>query len=242
MVALGDRLIVAQGGGGFQMPPHGSELDAFVVAQARERSARDRPRICFIPTAGADDPTDIVRFYAAFTPMAQPSHLTLFARTVSDIGRFLLAHDAIHIGGGNTANMLAVWRRHGVDQAVTVAWEAGVVMSGMSAGGICWFEGSTTDSFGPVLQPLRDGLGILEGTFVPHYDGEAQRRPLFERLVGEGGLPAGYGVDDGAALVFRGTTLSECISGRHGAAAYRVERRPDGEVTETRLPTRYLGR
>ena len=81
-------------------------------------------------------------------------------------------------------------------------------MSGMSAGGICWFEGFTTDSFGPVLRPVRDGLGVLSGSFVPHYHGEAQRRPLFHRLVADGTLPGGYGVDDGAALVFRGPSWS----------------------------------
>ena len=239
MVRLEDRLIVAEGGGGFQMPPSAPALDRFVVELARERSGRERPRVCFIPTAGADDPGDIVRFYAAYSPMAEPRHLALFSRTVDDIGAFLMDHDAIHVGGGNTANMLAIWRRHGVDRAVVAAWKAGLVMAGMSAGAICWFEGSTTDSFGPVLQPLRDGLGVLSGSFIPHYGGEAQRRPLFQKLVAEGTLPAGYGVDDGAALVFRGTTLTEVVSARPGAAAYRVERDATG-VIETPLESRRL--
>ena len=119
------------------------------------------------------------------------------------------------------------------------AWEAGLVVAGMSAGAICWFESCTTDSFGPELLPLDGGLAFLEGSLCPHYDGEAQRRPLFQKLVAEGRLSAGYGVDDGAALVFDGTELREVVSSRPGAAAYRVEA-IDGEAHETRLPGRQL--
>jgi peptidase E len=136
--------------------------------------------------------------------------------------------------------MLAVWRLHGVDAVLHEAWQAGTVMSGMSAGAICWFEGCTTDSFGPDLQPLRDGLGILAGSYCPHYDGEAQRRPLFQRLVADGSLPAGYAVDDGAALVFRDTELVEVVTSRPAARAYRVEPTGDGSATETPLPARQL--
>lgn len=242
-VPLDQRLIVAMGGGTFQVGSGDNGLlDTFVFDLARERSGRERPRICVIPTATADDPETIVDFYSAFAHRAEASHLALFSRTVLDIGAFLLDQNAIFVCGGNTANMLAIWRLHGVDRALVAAWEAGVLMSGMSAGGICWFEGSTTDSFGPTLRPLNDGLGVLSGSFVPHYDGEAQRRPLFERLVADGTLPAGYAADDGAALVFRGTELSECFSSRPDAAAYRVEPKAGGGVSETRLPARYLGR
>ena len=236
----GERRIVAMGGGGFSMPPDNGRLDAFLFALARERSGRDRPRICFVPTAAADDDGVVARFYGAFARSAEASHLALFSRTVEDIDAFLLDQDLVFIGGGNTVNMLAIWRQHGVDRALLAAWQAGVVMSGMSAGGVCWFEGFTTDSFGPELRPVRDGLGVLSGSFIPHYHGEAQRRPLYHRLVADGTLPGGYGVDDGAALVFRGTELSEVVSSQDGAAAYRVER-VDGAARETRLPTRYLG-
>jgi peptidase E len=235
----GDRIIVAMGGGGFSMPPDNGRLDAFLLALARERSGRERPRICFVPTAGADADWAVARFYGSFARSADASHLALFWRTVEDVDAFLLDQDLVFIGGGNTANMLAIWRLHGVDRALVAAWEAGVVMSGMSAGGICWFEGFTTDSFGPELRPVRDGLGVLSGSFVPHYDGEAQRRPLFHRLVAEGTLPGGYGVDDGAALVFAGTSLREVVSARDGAFGYRVEA-ADGRVVETQLPTRHL--
>ena len=188
----------------------------------------------------ADDDWGVARFYGAFARSSEASHLALFWRTVEDVDAFLLDQDLVFIGGGNTVNMLAIWRQHGVDRALLAAWQAGVVMSGMSAGGVCWFEGFTTDSFGPELRAVRDGLGVLRGSFIPHYHGEAQRRPLYHRLVADGTLPGGYGVDDGAALVFRGTELSEVVSSQDGAAAYRVDR-VDGAAQETRLPTRYLG-
>jgi len=234
------RLIVAIGGGGFPMPPDNGRLDAFVLDLARERSGRDRPRVCYVPTAGADNPATIVDFYVAFGERAVPSHLALFWRTVDDVEAFLLGQDVVYVGGGNTANMLAIWRTHGIDRALRRAWEAGIVMAGMSAGGIYWFEACTTDSFGPELRPLRDGLAVLEGSFIPHYHGEPQRRPLFHRLVADGTLPAGYGVDDGAALVFHGTTLHEAVSSLPEAAAYRVEA-VGGTAVETRLPIRQLG-
>ena len=239
-VPVSDRRIVAMGGGGFLMRPDNGLLDGFVLDLGRERSGRDRPRICFVPTAGGDSDASVVEFYAAFADQAEPRHLALFARTIRDIESFLVWQDVVYVGGGNTANMLAIWRLQGVDRAMRAAWEAGVVMAGMSAGAICWFEACTTDSFGQQLQPLRDGLGVLGGSYVPHYHGEAQRQPLFHRLVAEETLPAGFGVDDGAALVYHGTELHEVVSASAAAAAYRVEK-IDNEVRETPLPVRFLG-
>ena len=233
------RTIVAMGGGGFSMAPDNGLLDEFVLDLARTRSGRERPRICWVGTAGADSDRDLLAFHLAFADRAVPRHLGLFARAVSDVEAYLLDQDAIYVGGGNTANLLAIWKLHGVDHAMRSAWEAGVVLAGMSAGAICWFEGCTTDSFGPELRPLDGGLAFLEGSLCPHYDGEAQRRPLFQRLVAEGRLSAGYGVDDGAALVFDGTELREVVTSRPDAAAYRVEA-IDGEARETRLPVRQL--
>ncbi len=144
------------------------------------------------------------------------------------------------MGGGNTVNLLAIWRAHGVDQALRAAWEGGVILAGGSAGSLCWFEGGTTDSFDlHQLAALSDGLGFLPGSHCPHYDGEVQRRPFYHRLVGEG-FPAGYAVDDDAALRFVGRDLAEVVSARAGATAYRVENQGN-QVLETPLEARQLG-
>jgi dipeptidase E len=230
------RTIVAMGGGGFSMEPNNPLLDDFILSLA----GSDRPRICFLPTASGDADAYVVKFYSAFAGRAEASHLPLFNRTASDLGGVLLGQQVIYVGGGNTENMLAIWRTHGVDRILRDAWENGVVLAGLSAGSICWFEAGTTDSFGPDLAVLTDGLGLLPGSHCPHYDGEPQRRPSYHRLVAEGRLPAGYAADDGAALVFDGTELREVVASRPDATAYRVEAL-DGVARETRLPARYLG-
>ena len=201
-----------------------------------------RPRVCHIPTATGDAPATLVDHFYDLIPAsrAERSHLSLFHRVVPDIHGLLLSQDVILVGGGNTANMLAVWRVHGVDQALRAAWDAGVVLCGGSAGSLCWFECGTTDSFDlNRLQPLRDGLGFLPGSHCPHYDGEQQRRPLYHRLISEG-FPPGYAIDDGAAVHFAGEQVAEVVTGRPGATAYRVELR-DGRVVETPLEARLLG-
>jgi peptidase E len=236
------RTIVAMGGGGFQMEPDDLLLDDHVLALARERSGRDRPRICLIPTATGDDRELIADFERLFAPpRAEPRVLRLFGRTDDDLAAALLDQDAVYVPGGSTENLLALWRLHGLDGELRAAWEAGVVLAGMSAGAICWFDAATTDSFGPTLRPLRGGLGILEGTFVPHLHGEAQRLPLLRRLVADGTIPPGYGVDDGAALVFEDRELREVVTSDSGAGAWRVEPDGAGGAIETALPTRFLG-
>jgi dipeptidase E len=228
------------GGGGFSMEPDLPLLDDHVLDLARRVRGRARPRVCFIPTASGDADGYIARFYAAFARRAEASHLALFTRTVDDVETFLLEQDVIYVGGGNTENMLAVWRLHGVDRALRRAWEAGIVMTGLSAGSLCWFETGVTDSFGRRLAPLSAGLGFLPGSHCPHYDGEIERRPAYHLLVREGRLPGGYAADDGAALVFEGVELREVVASRPAALAYRVELGSDGSVVETALPTRYL--
>ena len=229
------------GGGGFQMEPDNPLLDDHVLALARASSGHDRPRICLIPTASADDPGLIADFERHFGPRAEPRVLCLFGRSDPDLREVVLGQDAVYVTGGNTANLLALWRLHGLDIVLREAWNAGVVMAGMSAGAICWFEACTTDSFGPELRPLHGGLGIVDGSLSPHYGGEAQRRPLFRRLIADGTVPPGYGVDDGAALVFHDRELTEVVASSHAAAAYRVEPDGAGGATEAQLPARYLG-
>lgn len=228
------------GGGGFSMEPENPLLDRFVLSLARATS----PRVCFVPTASGDAEGYVARFYRAFAELdCRPADLGLFERTVADLESFVLAQDVIYVGGGNTANLLAVWRTHGLDRVLRRAWEEGIVLCGVSAGMNCWFEASVTDSFGADerLAPLRDGLGLLPGSGCPHYDGEAQRRPTFTSLVAAGELPGGWAADDGAALVFAGRELVEVVASRAGARGYRVEPAAGGEVSERPLPARYLG-
>jgi peptidase E len=228
--------IVAMGGGGFDQL-----LEGHILSLARSASGRDRPRVAFLGTASGDSPSYIASFYEAYARQSEASHLSLFDRTVDDIEAFLGEQDAVYVGGGNTENMLAIWRVHGVDQALRRAWQAGTVMTGQSAGSLCWFETGTTDSFGAGLAALSGGLGFVPGSHAPHYDAEATRRPHYQRLVADGVLPAGYAADDGAALVFHGGELAEVVAARPGARAYRVERGPDGAAIETIVAARYLG-
>jgi peptidase E len=228
--------IVALGGGGFSMEPENPLLDEYILSLARNA----RPRVCFVGTAGGDYDNYSLRFYEAFARKnCVPTHLPLFRRTIADLRAFLLDQDVIYVGGGNTANMLAVWRVHGVDRILRVALDAGIVLCGVSAGSICWFESGVTDSFGPQLAALRDGLGFIAGSNCPHYDGEAQRRPTYHRLIAEG-LSGGYAADDGCALHFENGIIKRIVSSRPAASAYKVER-SDGQVHDTILPADFLG-
>lgn len=235
------RTIVALGGGGFQMTPDDPRLDDHVLSIVRERSGRARPRVCLVPTATGDDAAVIATFERLFAGRAETGVLRLFDRSGGDLRELVLGQDALYVLGGNTANLLALWRLHGLDAVAREAWEAGVVLAGMSAGAICWFEACTTDSFGAELRPLSGALGFLSGSFVPHYHGEAQRRPLTLRLVGDGALPPGYAVDDDAALVFRGTELVDAVTVRPEAGAWRVEPDGAGGARETALAVRLVG-
>jgi dipeptidase E len=228
------RIIVAMGGGGFSMEPDNPMLDDFVLSLA----ASDSPRICFVPTASGDSAMYAETFYEAFSRKpCQPTHLSLFRREVPDLESFLFEQDVIYVGGGNTVNMLAVWRAQGLVALLEKAWKRGVIIAGVSAGALCWFESGVTDSFGPLAKTR--ALGFLRGSFCPHYDGEPQRRPTYTKLVAKGALPAGYAVDDGAALVYEGTRLTEVVSSRPTAGALRVEKSGKG-AKETPVPVRKL--
>jgi dipeptidase E len=228
------RHIVAIGGGGLALNAGDRLLDDFVLSL----TGRDRPRVAFLPTAGGDSATYPGAFYDAFADRTRPTWLPLFNRRPDRPPELLLEQDAIWVGGGNTLNMLAIWRIHGVDRILREAWDRGIVLAGVSAGAICWFSHGVTDSFGPELSALEGGLGLIEGSFCPHYDGEPMRRPRYAELLRDG-LPAGWAADDGAAIHFADTEVAAAVSARPGACAYRVELR-DGEVVETPLDTRRL--
>ena len=191
-------------------------------------------RVCFVPTASSYAETQLVSFYDSFARRAEPSHVVFNPWPRTDLREHVLAQDAIYVAGGNTANMLAVWRVHGFDALLREAWERGTLLCGWSAGMICWFEAGVTDSFGPELSGMRDLLGFLPGSACPHYDGEERRRPVYRELV-DAGFPPGYAADDGAVLHFAGTELIEVVAVRKGAQAYRVE-----PGIETSLETRML--
>jgi peptidase E len=234
MAIDGRRHILAIGG--IRSPLSQREPLPGLIAHALTLSGAVTPRVCVLTTANGDDLGSYLRFYARLSQHgARVSHLQLFTMpNVDDPEDLLLSQDVIFVGGGSVANMVAVWRVHGVDRIMRSAWESGVVLAGVSAGAICWFEGGTTDSFGPVLRPFTAGLGLLPGSYCPHYDSEPARRPTFQSLVADGALPAGVACDDGAAAHFTDAGLTAIVAARDGASGYLVE--PDGSGGSTERP------
>ncbi len=219
---MGDRQIVAAGGDPWPLFDYALGL------------ARPSPRVLWVGTAGGEDARAALDVYDRYGAKADVRRVEFFPWPPANLRELVLTQDVIVVGGGNTANMLAIWRVHGFDALLREAWEQGIVLTGSSAGMICWFEAGVTDSFGPELEGLRDGLGLLPGSACPHYDGEELRRPTYRRLVDDG-FPAGYAADDGVALHFVGTELAEVVTAREGATAYRVE-----PGSETPLPARRI--
>src|SRR4051812_19242330 len=206
----------ARGRGPYDWSPGPVFHLAFELAGAPER-----PKLCYLGTATGDDPVRLAGVYGAFAGSdVEVSHLSLFTMpTVPDMRAHLLAQDVVWVGGGSVANLLAVWRLHGLDEIFREVWLAGVVLGGVSAGSLCWHVGGTTDSFGPDLRPVTDGLALIPTSNGVHYDSEEQRRPLYHRLVAEGTLPAGHATDDGVGLVYRGTELVEAVAAPPGKGA-----------------------
>lgn len=200
------------------------------------------PKVCLLATALGDNPFVVASFYdAAQQRGLHASHLSAFPMpNVADVTEHLVEADVIWVMGGSVVGLLAMWRLHAWDKALRTAWQAGVVLTGVSAGSICWHVGGTTDSYGPELRQVTDALAFLPYGNAVHYDVEEQRRPLFQALVQAGTLPTGYATDDGAGLLYRGTELVEAVTEEDGKSAYRVEPGPDGTAVETRLETRRL--
>ena len=226
--------IIPMGGGGFSMEPENLALDRYILSHA----GVPQPRVSFVPTASGDSEGYIERFYAAYgTLPCEPTHLSLFRREIADLREYVLSQDVVYVGGGNCWNMLHLWRAHGLDEILREAWQSGVIMCGLSAGSICWFEQGTTDSFGLPLQPLTNGLGFLEGSHCPHYDGEVYRRPHYLGLVGDGTLLDGLALDDLVGVRFVNSEPVECVASRAGAHAYRVNNSKEGAVETPIEPT-----
>jgi dipeptidase E len=205
-----------------------------------ELTGKTLPRACYIGTANGDAEAGLLLWYRSMAGIARPTDLPLFTRP-DHIDQIVEEADIVFVAGGNTVNLLAIWRIHGVDRLVREAHRRGAVLAGSSAGSLCWFESGVTDSFGPSLGPFEGGLGLVPGSNCPHYDAEPRRRPVYQQLVMSGTLPNGYAADDGAALVFDGPDLREVVCWRPGATAYRVERTSSGAVIEEALPARPIG-
>jgi dipeptidase E len=226
------RRIVAMGGGGFSARPGDPELDAYVIDQAHSET----PRICLLPTASGDPDDQIQRFYRAFHELdCAPSHLSLFrlgSRPV-DLRARLLAQDVIYVGGGSMSNLLAIWRVHKLDEILYEAWRRGIVLAGISAGSMCWFRGGVTTSHGEPR--VGSGLGFLAYSNSVHWTSEPERRAVFRTAIARGELPAGYGADDGTALLFAGTQLAEVVRTERSAGAFRVDSDGEHELEATVL-------
>jgi dipeptidase E len=236
--------IIALGGGGYSMEPDNPLLDEFVLAAA----GTDAPRIANLATASGDDPEYVAEFHRAFgalgarttdLPLPDPEASARPGPSRASIAALLGEQDVIYVGGGNTLSMLRIWRAYGLDELLADLWRRGTVLAGVSAGGLCWFEEGVTDSIPGRMTPMTC-LGLLAGSFCPHYDGEAERRPAFHALVGSGTLGAGFAVDDSCALAFEGTGLAQIVSSVPGASAWRVVR-GESAAREDRLEARFLG-
>jgi dipeptidase E len=237
------RRILAIGGGGFMMEDAPSPIDKQIVSL----TGKARPRICYLSTPSGDLPAHLDKFHTAYGDLgSDTSHLAFFrqpdARSipVADFAVRLLDLDAIFVGGGNTRSALAVWREWGVDTALRRAWENGVLLAGMSAGAMCWYEAGLTDSFwGPTYRPL-DCLGLLPGGCAVHYGSDPKRRTSLYAALEAGAIPASIAIDDFAAVLYEGTSVDRVFSWRSGSTARRVDREAES-VIETALPAVSIG-
>ena len=229
------KQIIAIGGGGLSHEPDKLALEQYII----EQTGKPTPSVCFIPTASGEADDYIINFYASFSQLGcQPRHLSLFQPPTANLASFLLENDIIYMGGGNTRSMLALWREWDIDKILHDAWNQGIVLAGVSAGAICWFEQGVTDSIPGRLVPL-DCMGFLPHSYCPHYDSEKDRRPTYLRLVLEGEMMPGYAVEDGVALHFVDQELKCAVTSRQNARAYQIKK-IGHKVTEQPLGTTYL--
>jgi peptidase E len=230
------RQIVAFGGGGFSMESGNPLLDDYVLGLTQA----ERPRVCFLPSASGDADHYIVRFYRAFSAhRCEPTHISLFRREQgpSDLRRHLLSQDLIYVGGGSVVSLLGVWRAHGIDSILREAWEAGVVLCGLSAGSLCWFAEAVSGFHG---EPKRlRGLGLLPFSNCVHYERGSKRGEAYHGFLREG-MCGGYAAEDGAALHFRGEELSRVVASRPQARGYRLDA-AGSRVVEMQIATTFLG-
>lgn len=230
--------VVAIGGGGFRLDQRWQRRPGPLVDYALSLTGSQAPRVAGLFTATGDSAADVKDWYAAFAGRPERvSHVELVPMpNVDDVRAHLLAQDAVYVGGGSVAALMVLWRLHGLDGVLREAHEAGVVLFGVSAGSLCWHAGGTTDSFGPELRPWTDGLALVAGSNCPHYDSEARRRPLYQRLVADGALLPGYAADDGVGLHYVDGVLHEAVRDREDCAAWRVDASGETRVDARPLP------
>ena len=229
------KQIVAMGGGGWGMEPDNPLLDRYIY----NLSDKEKPKICFIPTASGDSGQYIERFYRHFAPKpADLTHLSLFEPSTADLETLIFSQDIIYVGGGNTKNLIALWKEWQLDRILRQAWNRGIILCGVSAGSICWFEQGVTDSI-PGKRTVLPCLGFLAGSNCPHYNWEAYQNG-YRHLLSQRAIANGYAAEDGVALHFVGDRLTDIVSSRPEAKAYYLEYK-NGKVVENTLNTKYLG-
>ena len=228
--------LFAIGGGGYYGPQGGPNR---MLLEVLRTTGKRFPRICLVPTAGGDNREAIHTFVEMLNRMgAHPNYLALYGIPTRDLEDWVMDFDAFYISGGNTRNLLALWREWELDKILIKAWKAGVVISGSSAGANCWYEQSNSDFIPGEFNPL-NGLGVLPGSCCPHYSDEKSRRQSYLDMVAQGRIVAGYGLSDRAALHYADGELKEALIEWEEAGVYRVER--DGNLArETRLPARVV--
>ena len=230
------RQIVALGGGMFSMEPDNGLLDKYIL----DLVPKERPKICFMGTASHDGKEYLDMFHNFFkNQQCEPSHLSL-THPPKDIEAFIMDKDIIHVGGGNTTLIIDTWKKFGVDKIMKKAWEDGIILTGMSAGAICWFDDGITNPSPGVLTRL-PCLGLLNGSFCPHYDDRAELKSAFHKLILEGVIEEGFGVEDGAAVHFVGNEPIRVVTSRPGVTAYKV-RKIRNKIVETAMKPVYLGK
>lgn len=227
--------IIAMGGGGFSMEPDNPRLDRYIINQSEQL----KPKICFLPTASGDAEGYIKRFYNCFEKEdCNPTHLSLLKPEVANIEEFLLSQDIIYVGGGNTRNLIALWKEWGLDHILKKAWKNGIILAGISAGSICWFEEGPTDSVPGQVTKVK-GLGFLNGSTCPHYNNPEESGPTYREFIEKEELSAGYAMDDGAALHYVGTDIHRAVASRPEAKVYHVTKSDEG-IQETPLDMEYI--
>jgi dipeptidase E len=230
------RQIIAMGGGGFLMEPENPLLDQYIL----NASGKSKPKVCFIGTAGGDALHQLENFYKCFGNLnCTPAHLSLFRGETDKIEKLILTQDVLYVGGGNTRNLLLLWKSWNVDKYILKAYQKGTVLAGVSAGSICWFEQGLTDSIPTKLTKLKC-LGILKGSNCPHFDGEAHRQSVFKKMIRSGEMKAGIAADDGCGLHYINEELFKIISSRKNAGAYSFKKK-DGKLIEKEFIPEYLG-